>query len=145
MHRLDNLIITIPEVVHWRILYCFSVVTLQVSKMLPEEDGSSHTPISTLVGNDQRKPTIATVVQNAAAPLRPQTAKRNSESSAAPIRSNPWEDEKRASIMEGRSKSGRASVQGGRTLPGHLKQLGRGLNCRFLIMFNLYIAIYSAS
>lgn len=91
--------------------------------MIPEEgDQASTAAMTALMSSDKRKLTLANVDQNRASARLPSgSTKRYSEPivGGAAGHQNPWDDNKRLSVAE-RKKS---------TLPGGLKELGRGLNC----------------
>lgn len=79
----------------------------------PEEAKAKSSILPSLIGNESRRATIDTVLHNAATARRGSASiKRHSLQSA--IRRNPWKEEE--------------TVNDESSLPGQLKQLGRGLN-----------------
>ena len=91
--------------------------------MIPEEgDQASTAAMTALMSNDKRKLTLANVDQSRATARLQSATKRLSEPAVGggggTGYQNPWDENKRLSMAE-RKRS---------TLPGHLKELGRGLN-----------------
>ena len=90
--------------------------------MIPEEgDQASTAAMTALMSNDKRKLTVANVDQSRATARLQSATKRFSEPAVGGGGTgyqNPWDENKRLSVAE-RKRS---------TLPGHLKELGRGLN-----------------
>ena len=94
--------------------------------MIPDEnDESTTTAMTSLMGNEKRKLTLGNIDQSRTSGRLRSGSKRYSEPSVggAAGHQNPWDESKRASLAEasGRKKS---------SIPGSLKELGKGLNCK---------------
>ena len=91
--------------------------------MIPEDDNQSASAMTTLMSSEKRRVTLANVNQSKKSSRQSSGSKRYSEPivGGATGHQNPWDDSKRISFAEvsGRKKS---------SMPGNLKEIGRGLN-----------------
>lgn len=93
--------------------------------MIPNEDDESTDAIATPVTNEKRKLTLENIVQSQTSSRLRSGSKRYSEPSVvgAVGYQNPWDESKRVSLAE-------VSCRKRSNLPGSLKELGKGLNCK---------------